>query len=150
MIEIKDAIEKVISELKNDKGYYESWKANIAMSFKDNERWYREKTGKKYLNKNDKHIISNDAADYFLKQLCGDFINNSSESEEIIKDENDFIKSFQVWKTIETDIDFKKFKPISTESSLHIYEEQYEIEGNVYRLLYGEYSDIPVVDILIK
>ena len=60
----------LIKELKADKGYYESWKANIAMAYKDNEYWYRQKTGKKTLNKQDKHIIANNAADYFLQLLC--------------------------------------------------------------------------------
>ena len=146
-IELKNAISRIISELKNDKGYYESWQANIAMSYKDNDVWYKNKTGKKYLNKNDKHIIANNAAVYFLNQLC----NNNETSEQIITDhKKDFIDSFQVWKTIVTDIDFKKHEPISTGSSLHIYEEQYLIDGNTYRLLYGEYSDIPLIDILIK
>lgn len=82
-----------------------------------------------------------------MNQLC---INDGT-SEQIITDhKKDFIDSFQEWKTIVIDIDFKKHEPISTGSSLHIYEEQYFIDGNTYRLLYGEYSDIPLIEILIK
>ena len=146
-IGLKDAIKIITSELKNDKGYYEAWQANIAMAYKDNEIWYKNKTGKKYLNKNDKHIIANNAAVYFLNQLC---INEETSEQIITEHKNDFINSSQVWKTVVTDIDFKKHEPISTGSSLHIYEEQYTIDGNTYRLLYGEYSDIPLIDILIK
>lgn len=68
-IELKDAISRIISELKNNKGYYVDWQANIAMSYKDNEIWYKNKTGKKYLNKNDKNIIANKAAVYFFESI---------------------------------------------------------------------------------
>ena len=67
---IEDAISKITTELKNDKGYRESWKANIAMSYKDCENWYKRKTGKKQLNNDDKHIIANESAERFLKLLC--------------------------------------------------------------------------------
>lgn len=66
----KDAFLKITNELKNNKGYYESWKSNIAMAYIDSERWYKEKHKKKTLNAPDKHIIANEAAEYFLKLLC--------------------------------------------------------------------------------
>ena len=63
-------IEILVDSLKNDPGYRISWVANIAMAYKDNERWYKQKTGKKFLNRNEKHIIANNAAEYFINQLC--------------------------------------------------------------------------------
>lgn len=68
----KEALAHITKKLKKDPGYRQSWVANIAMAHIDCERWYQEKTGKKRLNKTDKHIIANDAAEYFLKQLCGE------------------------------------------------------------------------------
>lgn len=68
--DLQESINILIKHLKEDEGYRISWQANIAMAYKDNENWYKQKTGKKYLNKEDKHIIANQAADYFLIQLC--------------------------------------------------------------------------------
>lgn len=72
-MELKEAISKITNELKNDTGYRESWKANIAMAYKDCEHWYKQKTGKKKLNREDKHIIANDAAEHFLNLLCDEY-----------------------------------------------------------------------------
>lgn len=72
-MELQKAISKITTELKNDAGYRESWKANIAMAYKDCENWYKQRTGKKRLNGKDRHIIANDAAEHFLKLLCGDY-----------------------------------------------------------------------------
>ena len=69
-ISFSDAFRRLQKKLRSDKGYRLSWIANIAMAYIDCERWYREKTGKKSLSKTDKHKIANDAAEYFLKQLC--------------------------------------------------------------------------------
>ena len=56
----------------------------------------------------------------------------------------------EAWKEIETDIDFSKYKPISTSESLHIYEERYEIDGEKYRLLYPiGYNGEPSIGILM-
>ena len=63
MNKVKEAISKITTELKNDTDYRESWKANIAMAYKDCERWYKE----------DAHVIANDAAEHFLKLLCDDY-----------------------------------------------------------------------------
>jgi hypothetical protein len=43
----------------------------------------------------------------------------------------------EIWNDIKTDIDFSEHTPISTASSLHIYDERYEIDGKTYRLLYA-------------
>lgn len=56
--------------LKKDRILREAWIANIAMAYKDNERWFKEKNFKKLLNKHDKHIIANNAAEYFIDLLC--------------------------------------------------------------------------------
>lgn len=58
-----------LEKLKKDKELYNAYKANIAMSFVDNVNWYKQKTGKKVLNKQDIHIVANKSAEYFLKLL---------------------------------------------------------------------------------
>lgn len=56
----------------------------------------------------------------------------------------------ETWKEIETNIDFSKYEPISTSSSLHIYEERYEIDGKTYRLLYAiGYDGEPSIEVLL-
>jgi hypothetical protein len=72
-MELKEAISKITTELKNDVDYRRSWSANIAMAYKDCEHWYKQRTSKKQLNKEDKHIIANDAAEHFLKLLCDEY-----------------------------------------------------------------------------
>ena len=69
----KKAILEITKQLKNDKDYRRSWSANIAMAYIDNEHWYKQKTGKKTLNRNDKHTIANNAAEHFLKLLCDEY-----------------------------------------------------------------------------
>jgi hypothetical protein len=55
------------------------------------------------------------------------------------------------WIEIKTDLDFSQYDPISTNNSLHIYEEQYEIDGNKYRLLYIIGGDNkPIIETLIN
>lgn len=63
-------MKKLTEQLKKDKGLRESWKANIAMAYKDNWGWYAKETGKTVMNREDRHIIANNAAEYFLQQLC--------------------------------------------------------------------------------
>lgn len=65
-------IEKLVNSLKSDVDYRRSWIANIAVSFQDEVHRYRKKTGKKYLNAQDIHTISNTAAEEFLTLLCRD------------------------------------------------------------------------------
>ncbi len=72
-MELKESVLKITSELKKDEGYRESWKSNIAMAYKDCEHWYKQKTGKKQLNRKDTHIIANNAAEHFLKLLCDEY-----------------------------------------------------------------------------
>lgn len=67
--EIKKSIQTLKAAFDKGDGYKEAWQANIAMAHKDCEHWYREKTGKKYLNREDKHIIANNAADRFIDLL---------------------------------------------------------------------------------
>lgn len=69
---IKNAMTILTNELKNDYGYRLGWISNIAMAYKDNEHWYKTKYNKKYLNRNDKHIIANLSAEYFIEQLTKD------------------------------------------------------------------------------
>ena len=64
-----DAYEHLINELENDNSYRISWISNLAMCYIDSEKSYKKKHNKKYLNNNDKHIISNDAANNFLKLM---------------------------------------------------------------------------------
>lgn len=55
----------------------------------------------------------------------------------------------ETWKEVETDIDFSKYKPISTSNSLHIYEERYKIDNKTYRLLYAIGYDVePLIEVL--
>lgn len=55
------------------------------------------------------------------------------------------------WKEVDVDIDFSMYEPISTNNSLHIFEERYEIENNTYRLLYYIGYDGGInVEILVK
>lgn len=69
---IKEAIEVLCNALREDKSegsLYHAYQCNIAMAYLDNERWYKDKTGKKTLNRKDKHEIANNAAKYFLNLL---------------------------------------------------------------------------------
>lgn len=63
-------IKELTNALNNDPDYRESWKANIAMAYKDSHAQYAKKTGKKVMNAEDRHIIANNAADSFLTILC--------------------------------------------------------------------------------
>ena len=68
-MKVEEAMDVLIKALKQDTGYRQSWIANIAMAYMDCEHWYKEKHNKNFLNKNDKHIIANDAAEHFLRNL---------------------------------------------------------------------------------
>lgn len=63
MNKVKKAVEILADALKNNPGYYESWKANIAVQFQDEYR----RCGHRRI-----HEISNKAADNFLKLLIND------------------------------------------------------------------------------
>lgn len=67
---MKNYMNDLVKNLKKDKQLRETWQANIAMAYMDNWSWHAKKTGKTVMNREDRHIISNNAADYFLKLLC--------------------------------------------------------------------------------
>lgn len=60
----------VAKALKNDADYRNAWKSNIAMVYIDSEAQYKKKTGKKVLNREDRHIVANNAAECFINLLC--------------------------------------------------------------------------------
>lgn len=64
------AVETLIQSLIKDEDYRRSWKANIAMAFKD--EFHREVTRKKswQINSTELHNVANTAADNFLNNLC--------------------------------------------------------------------------------
>lgn len=67
-MDVSEAVKVLTQALKDDVEFREAYKANIAMSFKD--EYFRKKLDKKYLNKNDLHLVANQAADNFLNLLC--------------------------------------------------------------------------------
>ena len=74
---LKEAVELLCAELRDDPSYYISWKANIAMAFKDlitygkiSPHIYQEKDLAIYTQEQI-HEIANQAADNFLKLLSG-------------------------------------------------------------------------------
>ncbi len=69
-MKLKEAIRVITTEITNDVDYRRGWSANIAMAYIDCERWYKQETGKKHLNKQDRHIVANNAAEHFLNLLC--------------------------------------------------------------------------------
>lgn len=68
---VKDAMDVVTKEIRNDSGYRISWQANIAMAFKD--EWQRSaNNGGLPCTPEQIHEIANKAADNFLNLLCRD------------------------------------------------------------------------------
>jgi len=67
---MKPYMKELTSNLKKDKELAMAWKANIAMAYIDTEAQYKKKTGKKVLNREDRHIVANNAAEYFINLLC--------------------------------------------------------------------------------
>lgn len=61
-------IDELKKMLKEDKEYFHSWQANIAVCFQD--QCAKVKRDKKYLNTSDIHEISNISAKNFLNMLC--------------------------------------------------------------------------------
>ncbi len=62
------AVKTVTRVIKNDKELFESYKANIAMAFKD--EFAKAKIEKNYINSDDLHKIANKAAKNFLDLWC--------------------------------------------------------------------------------
>ena len=60
--QIKEAVQTLTKSLREDKDFYYSYQANIAMAFKDEY----DRSQKKYKNKTDIHKIANQAAKNFL------------------------------------------------------------------------------------
>ena len=54
------------------------------------------------------------------------------------------------WTPVDIEIDFKSLKPFQVNSSLHILEERYNVDGKIYRLLYAVGMDSVKVELLIK
>jgi hypothetical protein len=67
---LKTAVETLIEFLKADEDYRRSWKANLAISFKD--EYYRTYKVKGFSENEltEIHNVANNAADNFLKLLC--------------------------------------------------------------------------------
>lgn len=65
-----EAMKQLKKALQKDKEYRYSWVANIAMAYKDNYHWWKVKHKKSVMNKEDLHCIANNAAEYFIKQIC--------------------------------------------------------------------------------
>ena len=63
-MKIKKAVETLCKALREDKGYYISWEANIAMAFQDEAYRQKSRDSRKKL-----HEISNQAAKNFLNLL---------------------------------------------------------------------------------
>jgi hypothetical protein len=68
---------------------------------------------------------------------------------EIVKESlsTDFMNKFfkETWEVVETDIDFSKHTPSETRGSLHVHEERYDIDNEIYRLLYSLGHDYPPI-----
>ena len=62
------AVKTVTRVIKNDKELFESYKANIAMAFKD--EFAKAKIEKNYINSDDLHKIANNATKNFLDLWC--------------------------------------------------------------------------------
>lgn len=62
---LKEAVQRLIKELKEDEQYRYSWQANIAMAFKD-QAYYDKRTW----DKDELHDTANSAAIHFLELLC--------------------------------------------------------------------------------
>jgi len=63
-------INKLSKELE-DEAYYQGWRDNISMSYQDNERWYCQEhnINPEDLDNDDKRVIANKSAEYFINQL---------------------------------------------------------------------------------
>ena len=70
MSKISNAVSTLTDTIKNDESFYLSYQANIAVQFQDAVANYRRKTQKVYLNAEDIHKISNNAAKAFLDLWC--------------------------------------------------------------------------------
>ena len=65
---LQEAVKTLIEALKTDEDYRNSWKASIAMAFKD--EWGREEFQQSEQDFESVHILANKSADNFLNLLC--------------------------------------------------------------------------------
>jgi len=65
---IETAVKTITEAIKKDESFKESYKANIAMAFKD--EYARKRKEKSNINYSDIHEIANNAADNFLELWC--------------------------------------------------------------------------------
>lgn len=63
-------LQKALRENQGDDSIYYAWQSNIAMAFKD--EYWRARQKKKYINRDDLHLIANNAAKNFLDILIGE------------------------------------------------------------------------------
>lgn len=73
------------------------------------------------------------AKEFIIKKFNESYNNNHKDTSVL-----EFVKNYtkKKWIEIETDIDFSKYEPISTDSSLHVFEEKYLINNKTYKLYY--------------
>jgi hypothetical protein len=67
---LRDSFDCFIGAIKNDPELKHAYICNIAMKFYDEYFIHQEKSKKKYMSKNDIHIISNESAKQFMELLC--------------------------------------------------------------------------------
>lgn len=68
-------IDALVSALKNDDGYRETWKANLAMAFVDEyKKWGDGQSIGGPADRMELHLLANKAADNFLNTLCAQTI----------------------------------------------------------------------------
>ena len=68
IMNVETAVKILTEAIKKDEGLRESYKANIAMAFKD--EYARKRKEKNNINYSDIHEIANNAADDFLELWC--------------------------------------------------------------------------------
>ena len=68
--EFAKAVKAVTNGISKDEELKYAYQSNIAMCFLDEEHYYKKETGKRYLNKKDRHEIANRAALSFLDFWC--------------------------------------------------------------------------------
>ena len=67
-MKVEKAVKTLTEALKKDAGFRETYKANIALAFKD--EYARRRLEKNHVNSEDVHEIANKAADNFLDLWC--------------------------------------------------------------------------------
>ncbi len=73
MISTKEAVEKLVQELRQDESYWITWQANIAMAFKDEWQKTYDELGHPSTRLHI-HNIANKAAENFLDNLTREVV----------------------------------------------------------------------------